>query len=57
LSHKNGSLDYRPGPVNVGQKFKNMLTAVATGSEGAMASQIFRKYSHFVFWKTFFQTK
>jgi len=24
LSHKNGSLNWRPGPVKVGQKFKNM---------------------------------
>ena len=26
LSHKNGWLDWRPGPVNVGQKFKSMPT-------------------------------
>jgi len=24
LSHKNVSLDWRPGPIKVGQKFKNM---------------------------------
>jgi len=30
---------------------------VARGAKGAMAPQIFRKYSDFVLWETFFQTK
>ena len=32
-------------------------TGVARGGKGAMATQIFKKYSHFVVWEAFFQTK
>jgi len=36
---------------------KRNVIGVARGGKGAMPPQIFRKYSHFVLWEAFFQTK